>query len=169
MFELLFDKLPYGDIAAIIIFSVASFTDFLDGKIARSTNCVTDFGKFADPLADKLLVMSAFICFVQLGITNAAVVMIILTRELAVTSLRLVASSKKIVIAANLWGKVKTVSQMLAVLFVLAVQAIKDMIDTNNVYILDYISQILIYVSVVLTIVSGVIYIYQNRNIIKEM
>ena len=171
MAAILIDSIPYHFLIAILTFSLASITDMLDGKIARKTGAITDFGKFADPLADKILVMAAFICFVQLELSNAVVVMIILTRELMVTSIRLVAANNGKIISANKWGKTKTVSQMIAILVVLTLQYILEFFD-NGIYIANsfsVISDIFIYISVVFTIISGVVYIYQNRSIIKDL
>ncbi|MBQ3969286.1 MAG: CDP-diacylglycerol--glycerol-3-phosphate 3-phosphatidyltransferase, partial [Clostridia bacterium] len=117
--SILIEELPFHYLIALVIFSVASITDMLDGKIARKYNMVTDFGKFADPLADKILVISAFACFVQLDIINAVFIILVLFREFAVTSIRLVAVENGKVVAANMWGKAKTVSQMTAVIVVL--------------------------------------------------
>lgn len=173
---LLIDSIPHHFFIAIIIFAAASFTDMLDGKIARRTGAITDFGKFADPLADKILVMAAFICFVQLGISNAVVAMVILSRELTVTSIRLVASSKGKVIAANYWGKVKTVSQMVSILVVLTSNYILELLSIKNISLnfnieslFSLISDISVYLSVLLTLISGIVYLYQNREIIKDL
>lgn len=173
---LLIDSIPHHFLIAIIIFAAASFTDMLDGKIARRTGAITDFGKFADPLADKILVMAAFICFVQLGISNAVVAMVILSRELTVTSIRLVASSKGKVIAANYWGKVKTVSQMVSILVVLTSNYILELLSIKNISLnfnieslFSLISDISVYLSVLLTLISGIVYLYQNREIIKDL
>lgn len=110
---------PCNNIAAIIIFVIASVTDMMDGKIARKKNLITDFGKFADPLADKILVLSALLCFVQKGLCGCVPVIIVLFREFTVTSIRLIAASKGKVVAANMWGKVKTVSQMIAIITII--------------------------------------------------
>lgn len=173
---LLINSIPHHFLIAIIIFAAASFTDMLDGKIARRTGAITDFGKFADPLADKILVMAAFICFVQLGISNAVVAMVILSRELTVTSIRLVASSKGKVIAANYWGKVKTVSQMVSILVVLTSNYILELLSIKNISLnfnieslFSLISDISVYLSVLLTLISGIVYLYQNREIIKDL
>ena len=107
---------PLSNAVAMIIFVMASLTDMFDGKIARKNGLVTDFGKFADPLADKILVLAALLCFVQLGICDCVAVIIVLFREFSVTSIRLIAASKGKVVAANMWGKAKTVSQMIAII-----------------------------------------------------
>ena len=109
---LLWQGLPHHYLIAGLIFGIASFTDMLDGKIARKHNLITDFGKFADPLADKILVVSAFCCFIDLKLMSCIPVILILFREFAVTSIRLLAVGNGKVIAANMWGKAKTVSQL---------------------------------------------------------
>ena len=117
---------PLNNLAALALFGAASITDLLDGKIARKRGLVTDFGKFADPLADKILVISALLCFIQLGLCDCVAVIIVLFREFTVTSIRLIAASKGKVIAANIWGKVKTVTQMVAIICVLVMQIVLD-------------------------------------------
>ena len=116
--ELLID-FPYHQPLAAALFISASLTDSLDGYLARSRNLVTDFGKFMDPLADKLLVCSALICFVQLGSVPAWMVIIIIAREFAITGLRSLAAADGIIIAASKWGKAKTISQMIAIILML--------------------------------------------------
>lgn len=174
MATLLIDDIPNNYLISILIFLIASITDMLDGKIARKTGSITDFGKFADPLADKLLVMSAFICFIELDISNSVVAMIILTRELVITSIRLIGASKNKVISANRWGKVKTVSQMSTILVILLLNYILELFSTQNIAfefsnIFSMINNILMFITVVLTVVSGIVYIYENRSLIKEL
>ena len=106
---------PFHFLVAGILFGIAAITDALDGKIARRDNLITDFGKFADPLADKILVISVLVCFVKLNLCGAVPLIIIIFREFTVTSVRLVAAAKGNVIAANMWGKVKTVTQIIAI------------------------------------------------------
>lgn len=175
MAALLISSIPYNYLIALIVFVLASFTDMMDGKIARKYNLVTDFGKFADPLADKILVMAAFVCFVELGLASSVVVMLILFREFAVTSIRLIAAAKGRVVAANIFGKAKTVSQMVAITTVLAFQYILQLQSVytssnfSDLYsIFGTIGSVLIWLSAILAIVSGVIYIVQNREFIKE-
>lgn len=143
---------------ALILFCVASFTDFLDGKIARSRNLVTNFGKFMDPLADKLLVCSAMICLIPLGRIPTWVVLIIIAREFIISGFRLVASDAGIVIAANYWGKFKTVFQMAMIILLIANLGEKAVIF----------EQILIWASVALTIISLVDYVWNNRQVLTE-
>ena len=166
----------YGNYIALAIFIIASLTDMADGKIARKNGLVTDFGKFADPLADKILVLAAFLCFVQLGICDCVAVIIVLFREFSVTSIRLIAASKGKVVAANMWGKSKTVSQMIAIIAVIAMQIVLELPEVGLNFIntatfepiFFVVGEILIWISVVFTIISGVVYIIQNRQFISQ-
>lgn len=117
---------PFHYAAALILFAVASITDMLDGKIARKNNLITDFGKFADPLADKILVLAALLCFIQNGLCGCLAVIIVLFREFTVTSIRLIAASKGKVLAANIFGKIKTVLQIVAIIAILFMQSFLD-------------------------------------------
>lgn len=169
---------PLNHLAALLIFIAASLTDLFDGKIARKHNLVTDFGKFADPLADKILVLSALLCFVQNGYCDCVAVIIVLFREFAVTSIRLIAASKGKVVAANIWGKVKTVTQMIAIIAVIVFQAVLELPEIGipfapEIYtalssVLWIAGEALIWVSTFFAIISGIIYIYQNREFISE-
>lgn len=167
---------PLNNAVALIIFIAASLTDMFDGKIARKNGLVTDFGKFADPLADKILVLAALLCFVQLGICDCVAVIIVLFREFSVTSIRLIAASKGKVVAANMWGKAKTVSQMIAIIAVIAMQIVLELPEVGlnfiNTATLEpiffVVGEILIWISVVFTIISGVVYIIQNRQFISQ-
>ena len=165
---------PLNNLAALIIFAAASITDMLDGKIARKQNLVTDFGKFADPLADKILVLAALLCFVQNGYCDCVAVIIILLREFSVTSIRLIAASNGKVVAANIWGKVKTVSQMIAIIAIMLMQFIIDITQLTNSYSPDIftafwiIGEILLWISTVFAVISGIIYIIQNKEFISE-
>ena len=127
---------PFHYLVAGCIFGVASVTDTLDGKIARSRNLVTDFGKFADPLADKILVLTALVCFLQVGLLGsfgAIPVIIVLFREFAVSGIRLVAASSGKVVAANIWGKIKTVSQMVGISVIFAMQVVLEVLNAMKV------------------------------------
>lgn len=148
---------PAGIITAIIVFILASLTDKLDGHIARSRNQITKFGKFMDPLADKLLVTSALVSLVEHGIVPTWMAMIIIAREFAVTGLRAVAASEGIVIAASWWGKLKTAIQMVAIIFAL----IK--LIYSSVYI-TYLTYIVLSAAVIITIISGVDYFIKNKK-----
>lgn len=141
------------------IFIIASLTDMLDGKIARKYNLVTNFGKFMDPLADKLLVSAAMICLIATGQLAAWIVIIIISREFIISGFRLVASDNGIVIAASYWGKFKTVFQMLMIIVLIA------NIDLPFFAVLG---TILTYAALVLTIVSLIDYIAKNKDVLKE-
>lgn len=142
---------------AAAIFIVASLTDLLDGKIARHYHLVTTFGKFMDPLADKLLVCSALICLVSLGQLPAWMVIIIVSREFIISGFRLVAAEQGIVIAASYWGKFKTTFQMIAVILLII-----------NLPVLYAVTQVCVWVALVLTVVSLVDYIVKNHKVLTE-
>lgn len=146
-------------IVANVLFIVASLTDLFDGKIARKYNLVTNFGKFMDPLADKLLVCSALICLIELGQLPAWVVIIIISREFIISGFRLVASDSGIVIAASYWGKFKTVSQMFMIIFL-----ILDLPGHTAVMI----ETVLIYLALILTVVSLIDYIAKNKEVLTK-
>ncbi|MBQ1350735.1 MAG: CDP-diacylglycerol--glycerol-3-phosphate 3-phosphatidyltransferase [Ruminococcus sp.] len=170
---------PLHTIVALVLFIAASITDMLDGRIARKRNLITDFGKFADPLADKILVLAALLCFVQNGWCDCIAVIIVLFREFTVTSIRLIAAAKGEVIAANIWGKVKTVTQMVAIITILVFRAAYDIIVPLLPQLPDSITaginqwlflggETLIWISTVFAIISGVIYVKQNYHFISE-
>lgn len=170
---------PLHNLVALVLFIAASLTDLFDGKIARERNLVTDFGKFADPLADKILVLAALLCFVQNGLCDCIAVIIVLFREFSVTSIRLIAASKGKVVAANIWGKVKTVTQMIAIITILVMQTFLDINSLFGLLSADITSAlstvfiiaggVLIWISTVFAIISGVIYIKQNYHFISDM
>ena len=147
-----------GKWIALVIFIAASITDTLDGYIARKYHLVTNFGKFMDPLADKLLVCSALICFTATGKLAAWITIIIIAREFIISGFRLVAADNDIVIAASYWGKFKTVSQMFMLILLIA--------DLGGAF--NMIAQVLIWVSLVLTIVSLIDYIAKNKQVLTQ-
>lgn len=147
----------YGNYIAVVIFIVASFTDFLDGYLARRDNLVTNFGKFMDPLADKLLVCSALICLVETGQLASWIVIIIISREFIISGFRLIASDNGVVIAASYWGKFKTVFQMLMVIVLIL-----------NIKAIAILGTIFTYVALILTVVSLVDYIIKNKAVLKD-
>lgn len=161
----------YAYLVACVIFAAASFTDYLDGHIARKHNMVTDFGKFADPLADKLLTTVAFIYMLVDGVCHPVVLSIILAREFAVSGVRMVAAGAPggKVIAANIWGKAKTVLQMLTVIFyyLTAGLAACGALPQQAAGVLQGVSMALCWIVAVLTAVSGVQYIWANRQYIN--
>ena len=161
LFVLLY--IPYHWVWALVVFALASITDMLDGKIARAQNLVTTFGKFLDPLADKLLVMTALItlCFERL--IDPVAVIIILSREFMVTGLRLVVANEGVVVAAGIWGKLKTAFTMVALIAVMALQIFfpdtKGSPDLNWNSTVFLVNEALIWISVVLTVISGGVYL----------
>ena len=168
---------PFHYLVAGCIFGIASVTDTLDGKIARSRNLVTDFGKFADPLADKILVLTALVCFLQVGLLGsfgAIPVIIVLFREFAVSGIRLVAASSGKVVAANIWGKIKTVSQMVGISVIFAMQVVLEVLNAMKVStgfvseVFYYIGNGLIWLSTVFTLISGIIYLKDNISCLKD-
>lgn len=175
VFFLLYQNIKNHYVYALLLFMIASYTDHLDGKIARKSGIITNFGKFADPLADKILIISCLVCFLSLGLIDIVSVLIVISREFIVTSVRLIAAEHGTVISANNWGKIKTVSQISSIISVIALQAIGEVLiqlNFSNVDIYLNISNtigvFLIWVSVVLTVVSGIIYIYNNRDLIRD-
>lgn len=191
-------EFPFHFLAAGLLFGVAAITDALDGKIARRDNLITDFGKFADPLADKILVISVLVCFVKLNLCGAIPLIIIIFREFTVTSIRLVAAAKGNVIAANMWGKVKTVTQIIAIVTVFVLQtaldfislathgvvysfteydmmrAVKSVDPSHNTLLLYFdifniIGQALLWIVAIITVISGVKYLKDNKEVISDM
>ena len=156
---LMVDAIPYGKWIAVGIFIIASLTDMLDGKIARKYNLITNFGKFMDPLADKLLVCSAMIALIELDRIPAWVVIIIIAREFIISGFRLVASDNGIVIAAGWWGKVKTVVQMVMIIVV--------MCDFGGSAV-AIIENVLIYAALALTVISLIDYLVKNKGVLAE-
>lgn len=153
----------WAKIAGLLIFIIASLTDMLDGQIARKRNMITTFGKFADPLADKMLTTAAFLVFMQQDIIGAWPVFIILVREFAVSGIRLAAAAEGEVIAASFWGKFKTVTQMLSIVVGIILMCIPQ-IPLN---ITALIIQILVWICVVFTVISGVEYVVKNWKLMK--
>ena len=149
---------PANKWIALILFCVASLTDMLDGKIARKYNLVTNFGKFMDPLADKLLVCSAMICMIEMEKLPAWIVIVIIAREFIISGFRLVASDNGIVIAASYWGKFKTVFQMAMIIVLIA--------DFGGIF--DIIAQVLIWIALALTVISLIDYIVKNKEVLTQ-
>ncbi len=175
---------PMHYLVALALFGAASLTDYFDGKIARSRNLVTNFGKFSDPLADKILVLSALLCFVQNGLCDALLVIVVIFREFAVSSVRLMAASEGKVVAANIWGKVKTVTQITAIIIVFVLQITLEIINMASpsvlseyqiglisAYNLDYIfymiGEVALWISTIFCIISGAIYLKDNKEFIS--
>lgn len=167
---------PHHVLVAGLIFGAASITDCLDGQIARKRNLITAFGKFADPLADKILVIAAFICFVYSGWSDPVLPIVVLFREFAVTSVRLVAASKGNVVAANIWGKLKTVTQIVAIIAIFLMQYFIELC-TLNIIPLDatifsgiffIIGEALLWISGIIALISGIIYILECKEYISD-
>lgn len=162
-------EFPYHYIVALAVFSVASLTDMLDGKIARKNNLITVFGKLLDPLADKMLTTAALLAFMREGWCSIWIVMIVLTREFAVAGVRLIATAQGIVIPANYWGKVKTVSQMV---FTIVIMLLAELDATFNIFAnagwftLARVSNIMLWITAVLTVVSGITYFVDSQKLI---
>ena len=146
------------DLWAVAVFIIASLTDLLDGKIARKYNLITDFGKFMDPLADKLLVCAAMICLVEMGRLPAWMVIVIISREFIISGFRLVASDNGVVIAASYWGKFKTTFQMLMIIVLI--------LNLGGVF--DMIGLVLTCIALILTVVSLIDYLVKNKQVILE-
>ena len=146
------------DLWAVAVFIIASLTDLLDGKIARKYNLITDFGKFMDPLADKLLVCAAMICLVEMGRLPAWMVIVIISREFIISGFRLVASDNGVVIAASYWGKFKTTFQMLMIIVLI--------LNLGGVF--DMIGLVLTWIALILMVVSLIDYLVKNKQVILE-
>ncbi len=154
---LLVDITSYDKWIALAIFVIASLTDLLDGKIARKYNLVTNFGKFMDPLADKLLVCSALICLIELAKIPSWIVIVIIAREFIISGFRLVASDNGVVIAASYWGKFKTTFQMVMICLMIA-----------DIEALKLLTTITMWVAVVLTVISLADYLIKNKDVMRE-
>lgn len=179
---ILVDSIPLHWLWAGIVFGIASVTDALDGNIARKRGLVTDFGKLMDPIADKLLVISAFVCFITVSLPNPNwgvacspwVVIIILAREFLVTSARMIYAERGIVIAANIWGKLKTVIQIVSIVTIFVVMFALELLSIFELgnALIDNIASIVIiavtWLSALITVISGGTYLYQCRDLLKD-
>ncbi len=163
MMFLLLDS-TWAQETALIIFVIASLTDMLDGKIARKYNQITNFGKFMDPLADKMLTTAAFLIFMEKGIIGSWALMIILAREFMVSGVRLLAAGEGNVIAASFWGKFKTVSQMVAIIATILLMLSTKFVPEQTAMA---VSAILIWISIIFTVISGVEYVVKNKSSLK--
>ncbi|HEY3861380.1 MAG TPA: CDP-diacylglycerol--glycerol-3-phosphate 3-phosphatidyltransferase [Verrucomicrobiae bacterium] len=169
----IFARWPYYETIALGLFSVASLTDYFDGKIARRDHLITNFGILMDPLADKILVCSAFIAFVGLGWVPAWMAVIIVARELAITGLRLLAASKNLVLAAEGFGKHKTISQIVAIIALLVLNGYQRWGCAGNIFSFHidrrpwvvWFAPLSLWVAVILTFTSGAIYLWRNRRL----
>jgi CDP-diacylglycerol--glycerol-3-phosphate 3-phosphatidyltransferase len=166
-----FQHFPFGDTLALFVFGAASLTDYFDGKIARRDNLITNFGILMDPLADKILICSAFIAFVGRDLMPAWMVVIIVARELAITGLRLLAASKQLVLGAERYGKHKTISQIIATISILVLVSYNDWGGWTKVALAWWVptfAELSKWVAVVLTGFSGAVYLWRNRQLYLE-
>ena len=171
----LFVKGVFAKSAAFLIFSIAAFSDFLDGRIAKQKNIISDFGKFMDPLADKILIIAAFAAFVQMNLIEAWMLVIIIAREFVITSLRLFALNKGRVLAASKSGKHKTASQMFVIFLILVFILLKEIMlrffSWNPAWEVFFQRgiYILMWIVVGLTLYSGISYLLENRKVITKI
>lgn len=169
---ILWASLPHRFLIATLVYSIAAITDAIDGKLARKNNQITNFGKLLDPIADKILTTSALLAFMQMGLCNIWIVMIVLTREFTVASIRMIAAADGVVIPANIWGKLKTVSQMTFTIVIMLLGEVYGILAAYNpvwygkMPALALISNILLWITAVLTVVSGVIYVIDSKKVI---
>jgi CDP-diacylglycerol--glycerol-3-phosphate 3-phosphatidyltransferase len=169
----LFTKWHYGKAAAIAVFALASFTDYLDGMIAKNRGLVSDFGKFMDPIADKILILAALLAFVEMGIIPAWMVLLVIFREFIILGLRVLGIIKGNIVAASRAGKHKTVSQVVTVFFILAYLFIKEHAVKNSLWtqkaenVACFFILFLMSITVVLTLISGASYISKNRRLFQ--
>ena len=178
VFFALADFIPHHNLIAGLIFGAASYTDHLDGKIARRDNLITNFGKLMDPLADKIMVMAALICFVATGFTNVWFVLLIMVREFSVTSIRMIAVENGKVIPANNWGKAKTVSQIVAICVIFAAQYVLELhalgvVELPNVtlwaLVLNGFGFVCMAFATLMAVISGLIYAKDSAGLFKDM
>lgn len=158
-------KLEMKFLYSVIIFIIASITDFFDGYIARKYNLTTDFGKLMDPLADKILVFSCLICFVEMKLATSIPLIIMISREFLVSGIRLISASNNKVISANFFGKLKTFLQMIFIILILFLKHFSYIYEFN--FDVNFVSRLLIWFLSLVTVLSAYDYIYENRNIFK--
>lgn len=169
---ILMDSLPHRFLIACIIFAIASISDAVDGHLARKNNQITNFGKFLDPIADKVLTTSALLAFMSMGLCNIWIVMLVLTREFAIASVRMIAAAGGVVIPANIWGKIKTVSQMVFTILIMLLGEAYYIVEKSYADLfaklpdLSLISNGLLWITAILTVVSGWIYLNESKKII---
>ncbi len=170
---------PFHYFVSGVLFGIASITDYFDGKIAREQNLITNFGKFADPIADKILVVSALVCFLSKGLCDPIILIITLFREFVVTSVRLSAAANGKVVAANIWGKLKTVTQIIAIVAVFVLQFVLEIValftDPTSSAIFSamqgafyYIGEVFMWISTIFCVLSGIIYVLDNKDSIFD-
>lgn len=172
LLAILMESLPHRFLIACIIFSIGSITDAVDGYLARKNKQITNFGKFLDPIADKILTTSALLAFMSMGFCNIWIVMIVLVREFAIASVRMIAATNGVVIPANIWGKIKTVSQMTFTILIMLLGEVWEIVSKINTSVFEklpdlaLVSNGLLWVTAVLTVISGIIYLNDSKKII---
>ena len=169
---IMWESLPHRFLIATLVYSLAAVTDAIDGKLARKNNQITNFGKLLDPIADKVLTTSALLAFMVMDLCNIWIVMIVLTREFTIASIRMIAAAGGVVIPANIWGKIKTVSQMTFTIVIMLLGEVYYIMGNVNAELflklpsLSIISNSLLWITAILTVVSGVIYIKDSIKVI---
>ncbi len=159
-----FLNIEHKMLISALIFALGAVTDAIDGHLARKNNIVTNFGKFLDPIADKMLVTAAFLAFMQVGICNIWIVMLMFTREFAITSVRLIAAAQGVVIPANIGGKIKTVFQMVSLISIMVIGEINEVFSLGLP--LSVISNVMLGITAVISVVSGLVYLWDSRKVI---
>lgn len=172
LFVILMESLQHRFLLACIIFAIGSITDAVDGHLARKNNQITNFGKFLDPIADKILTTSALLAFMSMGLCNIWIVMLVLTREFAIASVRMIAASNGVVIPANVWGKIKTVTQMVFTILIMLLGEAYYIVETTDAILfsklpdLSLVSNGLLWITAIFTVISGAVYLIDSRKII---
>ena len=172
LFVILMESLQHRFLLACIIFAIGSITDAVDGHLARKNNQITNFGKFLDPIADKILTTSALLAFMSMGLCNIWIVMLVLTREFAIASVRMIAASNGVVIPANIWGKIKTVTQMVFTILIMLLGEAYYIVETTDAILfsklpdLSLVSNGLLWITAIFTVISGAVYLIDSRKII---
>lgn len=164
---LMMEQLRHHFILGLVIFSLAAITDAIDGHLARKNNQITVFGKLLDPVADKMLTTAALLGFLDMGLCSVWIPLIVLTREFAVTSMRLIASAQGVVVPANIWGKLKTISQMVFTIVIMLLGELCVIGLLPESFPLAIISEVLLWITAILTVVSGVIYLLESRKFLN--
>ena len=172
LFVILMESLQHRFLIACIIFAIGSITDAVDGHLARKNNQITNFGKFLDPIADKILTTSALLAFMSMGLCNIWIVMLVLTREFAIASVRMIAASNGVVIPANVWGKIKTVTQMVFTILIMLLGEAYYIVESTDTILfsklpdLSLVSNGLLWITAIFTVISGAVYLVDSRKII---
>lgn len=169
---ILIESLPHRFLIACLIFSIGAITDAVDGHLARKNNQITNFGKFLDPIADKVLTTAALLAFMQMGLCNIWIVMLVLIREFAIASVRMISAANGVVIPANIWGKIKTITQMTFTILIMLLGEVWELVAEFDAVLferlpdLSLISNGLLWITAIFTVLSGVIYLKDSRKII---